>query len=687
MAATAELREVLRSRFGHADFRPHQREVCEAATGGRDLLLVMPTGAGKSLCYQLPALVRGGSALVISPLIALMDDQVTKLQSLGFAVERLHSGRAPAEAATTAQRWLAGELDLLYVAPERLGVASFRRLVENRRPRLVAVDEAHCISHWGHDFRPDYRRVGPQLEGLREGPMLAVTATATPRVQSDILGQLGIPKARRFIRGFRRDNLAIEVVEAIPSARPAAVARVLSDGARRPAIVYAPTRRETESLAADLTAIAPTGAYHAGLDGARRDRVQREFNAGDLEIVVATVAFGMGVDKADIRTVVHTALPGTVEAYYQEIGRAGRDGRPSRAVLLWSWADRKTQEFFHDKSYPPPAELARIWRHLESGPLGRSALESSLRLDPDRSSTLLNQLWLHGGIVLDEGGLIHRATADWRSTYEEQRDFRLEQIEEACRFATGRGCRMASLVRHFGDHEDSGQACGQCDSCAPDSSVVVRRRRPTSPERVAMERMLAALEGVDNRTTGQLYSTAAEPLGIARRDFERLVDALSNAGILDLWQDSFVKNDREIRFHRARLSREAVVTSRVDLDEVLLASPLPAGGAAKPKKKARTGSKRTGRSAGAASSDPVPARPVALSSSDEALLERLRAWRLEQARKAKAPAYTIFPDRTLTAIARARPSDLEDLMEIHGIGPAKARKWGLDVLAVVDEAE
>ena len=299
LAATG-LAGLLRTTFGFARFRANQLEVCEAAVAGRDLLLVMPTGAGKSLCYQLPALARGGTALVISPLIALMDDQAAKLAALG------------------------------------LRVPGFPEMLAKRKLALIAIDEAHCISQWGHDFRPDYRMLGEYLPSLRGGdepvPVLAMTATATPSVQADITAQLGMEKPALFIHGFRRDNLAIEVVELPVQERAGVIARLLAAPERRPAIVYATSRKQAAQLAAELCqGRLAAAAYHAGLEAETRERVQTAFQAGELEVVVATIAFGMGIDKADIRTVIHAGLPATLEGYYQEIGRAGRDGAKSRA--------------------------------------------------------------------------------------------------------------------------------------------------------------------------------------------------------------------------------------------------------------------------------------------------------------------------------------------------------------------
>ncbi len=279
---------------------------------GRDALLVMPTGAGKSLCYQLPGLARGGTTLVVSPLIALMEDQYAKLRERGFAVECIHSGRDRAASRQVCVDYLNGRLQFLFIAPERLRVPGFPEMLAKRKPSLVAIDEAHCISQWGHDFRPDYRLLGGYLPTLRpaHAVIAALTATATGIVQRDICTQLGLDRQASFIHGFRRSNLAIEVVETAPSQRPELARTLLSDDTRRPAIVYTPSRRQAESVAALLAHEFPAAPYHAGLDSAHRRRVQEDFLSGKLEVIVATIAFGMGIDKPNVRTVMHTALPG-----------------------------------------------------------------------------------------------------------------------------------------------------------------------------------------------------------------------------------------------------------------------------------------------------------------------------------------------------------------------------------------
>src|SRR5579863_9800504 len=359
---------LLQSVFGFAGFRANQERVCDAAIGGRDLLLAMPTGAGKSLCYQLPAIARGGTALVISPLISLMEDQAAKLAGLGFRVARIHSGLDRAAARRACVDYLEGELQFLFIAPERLRVPGFPEMLAKRRLALIAIDEAHCISQWGHDFRPDYRMIGPHLPALRgapdAAPVIALTATATPTVQADILSQLGMVRPAKFIHGFRRDNLAIEVVEVPMPQRAGVISNLLASPARRPAIVYATSRKNSEVLSEQLSCTMRAAAYHAGLDAGIREHVQTAFQAGELEVVVATIAFGMGIDKANIRTVIHAGLPATLEGYYQEIGRAGRDGAKSRTYLMHSYADQRTQDFFLAKDYPPVLHLEMVFRAL-----------------------------------------------------------------------------------------------------------------------------------------------------------------------------------------------------------------------------------------------------------------------------------------------------------------------------------
>jgi DNA topoisomerase III len=471
-----DLPGLLRERFGFAAFRPHQQAICQAVIDGRDVLVVMPTGAGKSLCYQLPGLARAGTTLVVSPLIALIEDQCHKLRELGLRAERIHSGRDRLASREVCASYLRGELDFLFIAPERLRVPGFAAFLAKRVPVLIAIDEAHCISQWGHDFRPDYRMLRERLAPLRPAPIVALTATATTTVQRDIMEQLALDAAAPFILGFRRTNLAIEL-QSCPKTHRAATARaILMQPHALPAIVYTPTRKDCEHVSATLQLRMRVAAYHAGLSNGERARVQAEFMAGQLDCIVATIAFGMGIDKADVRTVVHTALPSSLESYYQEIGRAGRDGLPSRAILLHGPTDRRTHEFFLKRDYPPERELLRLHKLLSSTPVASAGLAARLRKAPLQVANMLEKLWIHGGAAIDDNDAVRCGSGDWRGGYARQREHRLEQLERVAGYVASARCRMVTLVEHFGDRNDAGQPCGLCDVCAPGQTRAVVTR-------------------------------------------------------------------------------------------------------------------------------------------------------------------------------------------------------------------
>lgn len=678
--ASPDLQQLLHSTFGFPDFRASQQSVCEAAVAGRDVLLVMPTGAGKSLCYQLPALARGGTALVISPLIALMDDQANKLTSLGLRVGRIHSGLSREHSRQVCREYLDGNLQFLFIAPERFRVPGFGAMLAKRPLALIAIDEAHCISQWGHDFRPDYRNLASHLHALRPAPVIALTATATPQVQRDIVSELALNQPAQFIQGFRRTNLAIEVVEVSKPRRTELARKLLRDAANRPAIIYAPSRKDAEALATELNADFPTATYHAGLDSGTRDHVQRAFLGGETQVVVATIAFGMGIDKADVRTVLHMAMPASVESFYQEIGRAGRDGKPARTVLMYSFADRRMHDFFLERDYPPADTLGRIAAALRAEPIHADDLRIALKLDLDVFGPALDKLLAQGAAHIDMGNNVTRASdcaGAWRRNYDTQVNFRRGQIDAMMRFASAAECRMAALIRHFGDASDANRTCGLCDFCSPERASAQSFREPTRDESSEIKRILRGLAAAPSgKSTGKLYTDLYPKGELDRKEMDALLDALTRAGYTTVESASFVAEDgREIAYRRASLThegREAADGEPLAGLQMRDAELVNAG-------RTRDRSKTGGKSNTKPQPDNMPLTPE-----QKTLDAALRAWRAAEAKSLGKLAFVVFGDRTLRQIVLDAPVTEADLQGISGIGPAKAERWGAAILAVVN---
>jgi DNA topoisomerase III len=681
--SNASLGQLLKDVFGFSSFRPNQEAVCQAVTAGEDALLVMPTGSGKSLCYQLPGLARGGTTLVISPLIALMDDQVRKLKDLGLSAECIHSGRDRESSRQACANYLKGNLQFLFIAPERLRVPGFPEMLAKRKPSLIAIDEAHCISQWGHDFRPDYRMLGQHLPIFRPAPVLALTATATPLVQKDIAAQLGLPNVKHFIHGFRRENIGIEIVEALPSNRPLLARAILLAATNRPAIVYTPTRKQTEALAAAWAHELRAAGYHAGLDAQRRRRVQEQFMAGKVDVMVATTAFGMGIDKADVRTVIHTAVPASVEGYYQEIGRAGRDGNPSRAILMYSYADRHTHDFFFGRDYPPVALVDRIFAVLSDQPKPKEAVRKLAKMEEDIFDKALEKLWIHKGAMVDFAENVSIGTDHWRASYTLQADQKKDQLEDIIRFAEAHHCRMKSLVHHFGDTSDNGASCGICDFCAPVDCVAQKYRAPTQAERAACGRVLQKLRSLPARSTGKLHADLFPGNEMSRDEFEEVLGAMARADLLAFTDAVFEKQGKRIPYRNV-----SILPAGVNFDQQqahLLVMRDEAAPAAAPKR----GKKRATPPAPTGAVQGKPAKQAAVEPPErQARLEQaLRAWRLTEAKRRNMPAFRIFGDRTLRNIATTCPTSDSDLLAVPGIGMATVEKYGPQIYHLVATAE
>jgi ATP-dependent DNA helicase RecQ len=490
--------EQLLERFGLRAFRPGQREAVQAALDGRDSLVVMPTGGGKSLCYQLPALAGEALVVVVSPLIALMADQRRRLEQAGVNAAMLASGMEEGHNAQALRSISSGEARLVLAAPERFASRAFRETLATRKVGLFVVDEAHCVAEWGHDFRPDYLRLHDAIEALGRPAVMAATATATPRVAEEIAMRLGLRDWVAVRSGFDRPNLTFDVVglegKGAIARKRATLLHALSRDEARPAIVYCGTRKDTAEVGALLTEHRLDAVcYHAGMSPETRRSSQEAFMSGRAEVVVATNAFGMGVDKADVRTVVHWALPTSLEAYYQEAGRGGRDGRPGRALLLASRMDLGRLIRFIKERETSVEDVKRYVARLRNRADEGVAAIGHGELD-ERERVLLSIAERAGAVELQPGGadgLLARLTGNGspRRAYEAikaARDRGWESYRSIERFiSTGQTCRRRQILDHFGDEEQCAPEVRCCDVCEPDMALVEASRQAAPVARKA----------------------------------------------------------------------------------------------------------------------------------------------------------------------------------------------------------
>lgn len=667
-------------RFGHRSFRPGQQEIVESILHRPQTVAVMPTGSGKSLCYQLPAVLMPGTALVVSPLVALIRDQVRALRAKGIRAASI-TGHDRSDDKRAAMDALAqGQVDLVYVAPERFRSPAFLDAVQKAHVSLFAVDEAHCISQWGHDFRPDYARLGELIQAIQPDRVAALTATATEDVRADICTQLRLDDAQVIVTGFDRPNLALSVQAArrgqdkMDRTASAILEHAPTGGA---AIVYVATRKTAEKVAGELSGRGfDAHPYHAGMGSDDRHRIEHHFAQADRPVVVATTAFGMGIDRADVRVVVHYQIPASPEAYYQEVGRAGRDGEPAAGVLIYDQADLRYAFLKHEASCPRPQAVAAAhaivaaeaemgldfdgWvARIESevGPSARAALVAleqagDLRLGPTGAQVHTDRP------SLDPDRLAERARRE------------RVRLDAMVGYVTRAPCRRRYLVDYFGDDRRP-ERCGICDRCLgpPDRDLGGDELQAALMALSCVARMRGRFG--KGKVADVLIGSKAQPIRDAG------LDALSTHGLLQGWSKARIQGLID-----ALIAAELCQITGTDYPKLMLTErgvealrtrgPIRLALDASPRPASRSISAGQGL--------------ATVSDDDAGLFEALKTWRTERAREAGKPPYVVAHDKALAAVCAAKPRTPDELLQVPGFGPTKVERYGDELLQVVNAA-
>jgi ATP-dependent DNA helicase RecQ len=610
LPAVDSLATALKDTFGFTAFRPLQREIMEETLAGRDVLALLPTGGGKSLCYQLPALVRSGLTLVVSPLIALMKDQVDSLLENGVKAAYLNSSLSDDQSKDTWRQLFRGEIKILYLSPERLLVDGMLDTFEQLRLEFVAVDEAHCISSWGHDFRPEYRALKAVRARFPKVPMLALTASATERVRHDIVEMLELQNPRKFVASFNRPNLSYRIVPRLSPIKQ--ILEILEGYKDESGIIYCLSRARTEAVALDLLKKGiKAEAYHAGLSAEERSRRQERFVKDETQVMVATIAFGMGIDKPDVRFVIHHDLPKNIESYYQETGRAGRDGLPSECVMLYSSSDAAKLRIFIDQL-----------------------------------------------------------------TDQTERDISSRQLSRLLQLAEGSECRRVSLLSYFGEtyKDETGEpalVCGACDNCLTPRQEVdatevaqkmiscVLRVQKHSGFSVGLNHIVDVLLGAQvekiKKWGHDTLTTYGAGKGRTKAEWLYYGRELVTAGLLDINHE---------HFNTVTVTSEGL-TAIKEKRAIRLRAPLVSSGLSAEKRKEQR-------------------QRLGAVDYDEDIFNRLRLWRAGVAKEKSIPAYMVFSDATLQAVAAKKPRKYSDLRGISGIGEKKLELYGESLIELLE---
>ena len=673
--------EGLNKFFGISSFRAPQASVIETVLNEQDCLVVMPTGGGKSLCFQLPALLLPGVTIVVSPLIALMKDQVDALLARKLPVALINSSCSLEEQRATMAKIQQGSLKIVYIAPERFRSQAFLNAIAQVKISLMAIDEAHCLSQWGHDFRPDYLRLGQVRKQLGMPPCIALTATATPDVQADIVQTLGMQDARKFVAGFARENLSFHVRNCQKEAHKLkAIARLVQS--HKVGIIYCATRKSVEAVSAKIEAFAaPLVRYHGGLSDQERSAVQECFMQGQAQVVVATNAFGMGIDRSDIRFVCHYEMPGSIEAYYQEGGRAGRDGQPAVCEMLFSYADKRVQDFFIEGANPSKEFISTVFDSLKAASDAQNEVRLSMdqiteqipgKVNPMAVGTALailnRQQWIER---FDLPGSRIRGTRLRRmdvrgdqleldaTALKQKADRDRKRLDAVIAFAYARSCRQKWILDYFG--EANSDDCGQCDRCLASGERSLLE--PGSDDYILVQKALSGVARMSRHMGPDQWQAVYGKRKIiqclvgSRSEFihKNNLDRISTYGLLKSKGSAFVETLFE------ELEAAGLIANQTKQTYPLCA--LTSQGA------------RVMRGIEPAAINipkSQPSKPKALEPvAHQALYTKLVNLRREMAQAANKPAFAIFPNFVLIELANQQPTTTAAAIKMKGIGPRK----------------